>query len=83
LGIFEVDALIKCASNHTVNENMRMKTKKDSRGGKREGAGRPSQGKAPYNVTLTSRNVKAARSREANLSALLDRLLADWLAETA
>lgn len=54
--------------------------KKKQIGGKREGAGRPSQGKARYNVTLTAENVTKARRRESNVSGLLDRLLADWLA---
>jgi hypothetical protein len=48
-------------------------------GGKREGAGRPSEGKARYNVTLTAANVAKAKKREGNLSGLLDGLLADWL----
>ena len=49
------------------------------RGGKREGAGRPSLGKKHYDVTLTELNVEAAKERESNLSGLLDGLLADWL----
>ena len=49
------------------------------RGGKREGAGRPSEGKAPYTVTLTEANAEAAKARESNFSGLLDRLLARWL----
>ena len=53
--------------------------KKKSHGGKREGAGRPSQGKARYNVMLTAGNVTKAREREGNFSGLLDGLLADWL----
>ena len=52
---------------------------KPKRGGKRKGAGRPDEGKAAYTVTLTAKNVKAAKSREANFSGLLDRLLARWL----
>ena len=31
-------------------------------------------------VTLTEKNVKRSKKREPNLSNLLDRLLADWLA---
>jgi hypothetical protein len=53
--------------------------KKKSHGGKREGAGRPSQGKARYNVMLTTGNVTKAREREDNFSGLIDRLLADWI----
>ena len=49
------------------------------RGGKREGAGRPSEGKARYNVTLTAQNVTKARKRKVNLSGVLDDLLFDWL----
>jgi len=48
-------------------------------GGKREGAGRKPEGKAAYNVTLTTKNVERAKRRESNFSALLDRLLAAWL----
>ena len=53
--------------------------KKSTRGGKREGAGRPTQGKATYTVSLTAGNVTKAKEREGNFSGLLDRLLADWL----
>lgn len=53
--------------------------KKTLWGGKREGAGRKSEGKAAYNVTLTAGNVERAKRRESNLSGLLDRLLAAWL----
>jgi len=49
------------------------------RGGKRKGAGRPSEGKAAYTVTLTAANVIEAKARESNFSGLLDRLLARWL----
>jgi len=49
------------------------------RGGKRPGAGRPDEGKARYNVTLTAENVEVAKKKEANLSGLLDRLLSDWI----
>jgi len=48
-------------------------------GGKRKGSGRKPQGKAAYNVTLTTKNVERAKRRESNLSGLLDRLLARWL----
>lgn len=58
---------------------MQMKTA--THGGKREGAGRPSQGKARYNVMLTTENVEKAKAREGNLSGLLDRLLSQWLTE--
>jgi len=53
--------------------------KKKQRGGKREGAGRPDEGKAPYTVTLTVANAEKAKERESNFSGLLDRLLARWL----
>jgi len=49
------------------------------RGGKRKGAGRKPQGKAPFTVTLTEKNVARAKKREPNFSGLLDRLLAEWL----
>lgn len=48
-------------------------------GGKREGAGRKSEGKEAYNVTLTAKNVERAKRQEPNFSGLLDRLLAAWL----
>jgi hypothetical protein len=53
--------------------------KKPKQGGKREGAGRPSEGKKPYLVTLTEANVKKAKKRERNFSGLLDGLLTRWL----
>lgn len=56
-----------------------MKKTKSKRGGKREGAGRKPQGKKPYLVTLTAKNVTVAKKRERNFSGLLDRLLAAWL----
>ncbi len=49
------------------------------RGGRREGAGRPSEGKKNYTLTLTEDTVKAAREKTDNLSRLLDGLLEDWL----
>ena len=51
------------------------------RGGKREGAGRPDEGKKRYAVTLTEESVAKARETESNLSGLLDRLLTEWLKE--
>lgn len=48
-------------------------------GGKRKNAGRKSEGKAAYNVTLTAKNVERAKRKESNFSGLLDRLLAAWL----
>lgn len=53
--------------------------KKKKIGGKRDGAGRPSQGKKPVTVTLTATNIEKAKVRERNFSGLLDNLLADWL----
>ena len=52
---------------------------KKQRGGKRKGAGRKPEGKAPYTVTLTAENAERAKKRESNFSGLLDRLLAKWL----
>ena len=61
-----------------------MKTKKkgpsETRGGKREGAGRPPEGKQRCTVTMDSKNVAKAKKRESNFSGLLDRLLNEWLA---
>jgi hypothetical protein len=54
--------------------------KKERRGGKRKGAGRKPTGKKRYCVTLLEKNVKRAKLRGANFSALLDRLLAASLA---
>jgi len=62
--------------NVYIFKNMK---KKKSHGGKREGAGRPSQGKARYNVMLTAANVDKARTKESNFSGLLDRLLGEWI----
>lgn len=56
-----------------------METKEKHRGGKRAGAGRKSQGKDRYTVTLTSANVDAAKAKKLNFSGLLDTLLARWL----
>jgi len=53
--------------------------KKPKRGGKREGAGRPPEGKKPYLVTLTEKNVNRAKKREKNFSGLVDGLLTRWL----
>ncbi len=53
--------------------------KKPQIGGKREGAGRPPEGKKPYLVTLTEKNVTKAKKREKNFSGLLDGLLSRWL----
>jgi hypothetical protein len=53
--------------------------KAKKRGGKREGAGRPPQGKARYTVTLTEENAERAKAREPNFSGLLDRLLTNWI----
>lgn len=41
--------------------------------------GRPSQGKTRINLTLNETLVERARAKEDNLSALLDRLLTQWL----
>jgi len=55
---------------------------KKQRGGKRKGAGRKPEGKAPYTVTLTVKNVERVKRRESNFSGLLDRLLLNWLRRT-
>lgn len=55
------------------------KKKTTKKGGAREGAGRPNEGKAKYTVSLTSANVEAARKKTKNLSKTLDELLAQWL----
>ncbi len=49
------------------------------RGGKREGAGRKSEGKERFTVTLTAKNVESAKAESDNFSGLIDRLLTDWL----
>lgn len=56
-----------------------MKKQPKKRGGARPGAGRKSEGKRPYGVTLTEENVIKARKKVTNLSALLDDLLEQWL----
>ena len=53
--------------------------KKKQIGGKRAGAGRPSQGKKPVLLTLTATTVAKAKKRESNFSGLVDGLLSDWL----
>jgi hypothetical protein len=61
---------------------VRMKKKSSTEPPKRE-RGRPSQGKTRINLTLNESLVERARKREENLSALLDRLLAQWLEKAA
>ncbi len=56
-----------------------MELNKSKRGGARAGAGRKSQGKATYNLSLTVDNVEKARKRTDNLSGTVDGLLAKWL----
>jgi hypothetical protein len=55
--------------------------KKLKQGGKREGAGRPPEGKKPYLVTLTEKNVTKAKKKvgRGKFSGLLDDLLSGWL----
>ena len=53
--------------------------KQTPRGGKREGAGRPTEGKSNFTVSLSAQNVAKAKAAEKNFSALLDKLLSDWL----
>lgn len=60
-----------------------MKDQSSNKGGAREGAGRPSQGKTRVNLTLSESLVDQARTKESNLSALLDRLLENWLSSGA
>ena len=78
-----VDCGIKYVSIDAVNKKIRIlfQMKKElARGEKRKGPGRPDEGKAPFTVTLTAKNVAKAKKRERNFSGLLDRLLADFLA---
>lgn len=56
--------------------------KKAERGGKREGAGRPPEGKKPYLVTVTEANVSRAKKREDNFSGLLHGYLPRGLADS-
>ncbi|MEY2510126.1 MAG: hypothetical protein QOE26_889 [Verrucomicrobiota bacterium] len=58
---------------------MISKQRKRTHGGKRKGAGKKSQGKAPYTVTLTKTTVDGVKKAQANFSGLLDRLLDEWL----
>lgn len=58
-----------------------MADNKTDHGGKRDGAGRPSEGKKRYQVTLTEANAEKAKAKSSNFSGLLDRLLTNWLAE--
>ena len=53
--------------------------RKSIRGGKREGAGRKSQGKERVTLSLTAELVAAVKQRTDNLSGLVDGLLADWI----
>lgn len=55
------------------------KNQAETRGGKREGAGRPPEGKQRCTVTLDEKNIAKAKAKETNFSGLLDRLLSDWL----
>lgn len=61
----------------------KKKKQAETRGGKREGAGRPPEGKGRYTVTLDEKNVAKAKKREDNFSGLLDKLLAEWLEQRA
>jgi hypothetical protein len=58
-----------------------MSTTAPKRGGKREGSGRKPEGKEPFTITLTAKNVEKAKQAESNFSGLLDRLLAEWLVQ--
>ena len=53
--------------------------KKSNHGGKRAGAGRPSEGKKRVLVTVSADNWAKAKKKESNFSGLLDRLLAEWI----
>lgn len=46
-------------------------------------SGRPPEGKRNYTVSLSEENVSKAKAAEGNFSALLDRLLANWLGNRA
>ena len=69
--------------NYVNRKSMNDFKKISTRGGKREGAGRPSEGKERFTVTLTAENVESAKAAESNLSGLLDRLLSNWLGRRA
>ena len=65
--------------NFWISIQSMSKERKSKRGGKRAGAGRPSRGKATFNLSLTVVNVDAAKKRTRNFSATMDALLAEWL----
>jgi hypothetical protein len=67
--------MIICINIHTMKPDTKSK-----RGGARPGAGRPDTGKGRYTVSLTTATAEAAKKRTENFSALLDGLLAKWLA---
>ena len=58
---------------------MAKKKLPSKKGGKREGAGRPSEGKKRYLVTLSEERAEAAKAKTDNFSGLLDELLDKWL----
>ena len=60
-----------------------LNQKAPGRGGRREGAGRKSQGKERVTVTLDAENVKTAKLQTDNFSGLMDQLLSDWVAKHA
>lgn len=75
--------MLDCLKMYAYILNSQMKKyaqkQKDGRGGAREGAGRPDEGKARFTVTLDAENAARAKSKTGNFSRLLDDLLARWL----
>lgn len=69
--------------SQVIIQTMKADSQNSKRGGKRPGAGRKSQGKATFNLSLTVANVEAAKARTANLSATVDGLLSQWLLRSA
>jgi hypothetical protein len=59
-----------------MNSPRKRKCKPSQHGGKRNGSGRKSLGKARYTLYLTPSFVEAAKAKHGNVSAHVDRLLA-------
>jgi hypothetical protein len=75
-----LENLYNLRSTSTRNLILFFKMKKQpTHGGAREGAGRKPQGKKSYLLSLTEKNVAAAKKREKNFSGLMDGLLHEWL----
>lgn len=67
----------------TIFVRMKKKSSVEPPSAPKRERGRPSQGKTRINLTLNETLVERARKKEDNLSALLDRLLAQWLDRAA